>query len=1069
MKKEIKYWKGLEELNNDADFVESANKEFPEYLPVNEKEDSQPSRRDFLKLMGFSVAAASLAACETPVKKVIPYVNKPVDVDPGKANYYASSYVDGSNYCSVVVKTREGRPIHIEGNKLSKVSQGGVNAQTSASVLNLYDSSRLKNFTKSGSVFKKADSDKEITAALESIASEGGKIRIVSQTILSPSTKAVITKFKEKFAGTELVTYDPISASALLKANNGVVPGYDFGKAEVIVSFSADFLGTWISPVEYSKQYSSGRKLSSSKKTMSKHFQFESAMSLTGANADIRQVLKPTEEAHYLLSLYNKLSSKLGGEAIGTGAVKISNKNLDQAVKDLLENVGKSLVVSGSNDVAVQALVVKINNLLKAEGSTILTPSFLKQGSDESMASFVKELKAGEIDGVIFYNANPVYDYVNGDVIAKALSKAKLSVSFAEREDETAKNVTYVCPDYNYLESWGDANPKQGQYSIIQPAISPLFDNKFKPEWENRAAQDSLLVWAGESVSYYDFLTNYWSENILTSSSEWTKALHDGVYEVAQVEAEEIEAEESVSLDIDIAASINKAYKPKTGDIEVVFYESIQLGNGKYGNNSWLLELPDPISKVTWDNYAAISVSTSKEKNLKQGDVINLAVSGKTVALPVLIQPGVAKDTVAVALGYGRTELGKSSIVSKAKANDKVVGYKVVSGFNAAGQKAVGTSVYPLLTLAGSSVINFATGGAITNTKKEYKLAQTQTFQTIMGRQNIQEASFSEYKKDAGSGRYHPHVVSSKGVQKPSEVDAWAAPNSTSKKEYEANKAAGISEEVVTHPHPNHHWGLAIDLSTCTGCSACVISCHAENNVPVVGKDEVLRKRDMHWMRIDRYYRSQVELDEKEGKLLYDELEVAAENPEVLFQPMMCQHCNHAGCETVCPVAATNHSSEGLNQMAYNRCIGTRYCANNCPYKVRRFNWFNYSDNSADEREFKKVNKAMNDDLGKMVLNPDVTVRARGVMEKCSMCVQRIQSGKLEAKIDNRKVEDADINTACASACPADALVFGDMNNPNSNISKVLNEENPERAFHVLEEINMKPNVSYLTKIRNNK
>ncbi len=401
------------------------------------------------------------------------------------------------------------------------------------------------------------------------------------------------------------------------------------------------------------------------------------------------------------------------------------------------------------------------------------------------------------------------------------------------------------------------------------------------------------------------------------------------------------------------------------------------------------------------------------------------------------------------------------------------------TGINAEGKLAIGSNAYPFVNFLNGTVNYTATGVTITSVGTVHKLAQTQTQQTIMGRAIVQEATLSEYKKHNDAGRYYPIVHTSKGAQKPNEVDIWSAPLATTKEEYQELEEKGVDQEVVNHAYPNHHWGLVIDLNSCIGCSACTISCHVENNVPVVGKDEVLRKRDMHWLRIDRYYASQAELDAystEEDRLVakniskkggYDALETPADNPEVVFQPMMCQHCNHAPCETVCPVAATTHSTEGLNQMTYNRCIGTRYCANNCPYKVRRFNWFNYSDNAVDEREFSAVNYPANDDLGKMVLNPDVTVRARGVMEKCSMCVQRIQAGKLEAKSEGRKLEDGEIVTACASVCPTDAIVFGDMNDPKSRISIAMNEENKERNFQVLEEINVKPNVSYLTKIRN--
>ena len=1010
------YWKGIEQLSNDPEFVKHADKEFPEFLPINQNGEGEgSSRRDFLKMMGFGIAAVSLAACEAPIRKAIPYVNKPMDVDPGVPNYYASTYSSGGDYCSIVVKTREGRPIKIEGNKLSKITQGGTNAQVEASVLSLYDNERLRG-PKIGAENSDWETlDKEVITKLGSIAAQGGQIRIVSNTILSPTTKKVVEDFKSKYPNTELVTYDAASASGMIKANtnsfglNGI-PSYDFSKADVIVSFGADFLGTWLSPIEFTKQYSKTRKLGEKKKNMSRHYQFESNLSLTGSNADYRTPIKPSEEGKAVAALYNAVAVKTGGSSVN-GSDKFDN--IDKAAADLVNAKGKSIVVSGSNNVAIQTLVNGINDMLSNYGATIdlSKPINYRQGDDEAMNKFVTDLKAGKIAGVIFYNCNPVYNHKSGSDIKAGLAKVSLKVSTSDRSDETAIGVDYLAPDHHFLESWNDAEPKKGTYSLSQPTITPIF--------KTRQGQDSLLIWLGSSVAYYDYLRNNWKSNMTFSGSFdmfWDQALYNGVLETAVTESE------TFAFGGDVNAAASAITSIKSAELELALYQKLGIGDGSQANNPWLQEMPDPVTKATWDNYLTVSQSWANANGVTafegKSNLANITVGGKTVKLPILIQPGQAPGTVGIALGYGRTSAGK-----------------VADGR--------GQDVYPMVDVVGAVTIEVL--------EEKYQIAQTQTHQTYMGRETvIQESVLSKYQKDASAGRYNPHVSSwaeEGGETSPGNLSLWKG-----------------------HKYKNHHWGMVIDMNSCTGCSACHVACQSENNVAVVGRDEVINRRDMHWIRIDRYYSSDAQPGDLEG------METAAANPEVTFQPMMCQHCNNAPCETVCSVAATTHSSEGLNQMTYNRCIGTRYCANNCPYKVRRFNWFKYHDNS----QFEDINTAMNSDLGKMVLNPDVTVRSRGVMEKCSLCVQRIQYGKLEAKKEGRRPKDGEIEVACASACPADAILFGDMNDKDSRISKLLKIKDTEkadyiiekeigepRAYHVLEEIGVKPNVTYLTKIRN--
>ena len=1042
MKKDKKqYWKGVEQLTNHPEFVKFASREFPQELPIEDgklKEDGGSTRRDFLKLMGFSLAAASLAACEAPVRKAIPYLNKPEEIDPGIPNYYASTYTNGGNYASIVVKTREGRPIKIEPNKLSNVTGSGTSVQVEASVLSLYDKARLTGPYINGSAVEWKELDSQVKTKLESIVSGGGQIRIVSKTILSPSTKAAIEKFIERYPGTDLVMYDPISAYGMVKANErsfgrAVIPTYHFDRANIVVSFGADFLGTWINPIRYSADFIKNRKLENGKKTMSRLYQFEANLSLTGANADYRAPIKPSAEGLAVTTLYNLLASKAGKPALATSPVKADH--LDKAANDLWANRGRSLVVSGSNDPNVQVVVNAINDLLQNIGSTIdlKSPVYFRQGDDEKMRQFVSDLGAGKIQGVIFMNCNPVYDYYQGEKIKAALEKINLKVSLCEREDETATSTDYVAATHHYLESWGDANPSEGEYSLQQPAISPLFNT--------RQAEVSLLTWAGNNnVDYYEFVKNYWKEHFFSTQNKesdftrfFDKCLFDGVYSLNPMAV----TMEMITFGGDVnaaASSISKTYSANSNAVELALYETIALGDGTHANNPWLQETPDPITKACWDNYLTISQTMANELGVEliESDtyLLDLKVGDKTYTLPAIVQPGQARGTVGLAVGYGRTKAGR-------------VGNNI------------GVNAFPLISKKnGLPLMNVTDGVTVTMTNKPAKVAQTQTHHTFMNREFVvQETTLDTYKNHPEHAFHRPAIAVSTGLEKklgdqkidgrvpPREITLWKG-----------------------HSYDNHHWAMTIDMNACIGCAACTVACQAENNVPVVGKKEVINRREMAWIRIDRYYSSE------KGATSNKELEKAAENPEVTFQPMMCQHCNNAPCETVCPVAATTHSTEGLNQMAYNRCIGTRYCANNCPYKVRRFNWFKYHDNSkfAD-------NTSMNNDLGKMVLNPDVTVRSRGVMEKCSFCVQRIQYGKLEAKKKGRRPIDGEITPACASACPTDAITFGDIKDPESKVVSVLQlkdrgdkqEIHEHRAYHVLEEINVRPNIWYLAKVRN--
>jgi len=1023
------YWQGLEQLKNDPEFVKYANKEFPDYLPIDENkrngnDSGGSSRRDFLKMMGFGISAATMAACEAPIRKAIPYVVKPVDVDPSIPNYYASTFFEGGDYCSIVVKTREGRPIKLKGNDRSSVTMGGINSQVEASVLSLYDKQRFSGPMANGEPTTWEELDNIVTSDLRSISSRGGNIGLVSNTVLSPSTQAAINNMVDAYPGMRHIMYDSYAVDGMLDAYQSatgqrIIPTLDFSKASSIVSFGADFLGTWIAPITYARQYAETRKVSQRKKEMSRHYQFEANLSLSGANADYRTQIKPSQEGLVVGALHNMIASKAGMSAVSFTKVE-EVKHLQEAANHLWANRGQSLVVSGSNDPAIQGLVIAINDMLGNYGNTIdlSRPSYYRRGDSNAMSQLVQDANGGRYDALIFFNCNPVYDFYEGAALGTALEKVSLKVTTSDKPDETSTLCQYIAPDNNFLESWNDAEPQRGKFSLSQPAISPIFNT--------RQAQDSFLHWSGnEQTDYYSFIKNNW-RNSLFEFQEFERdfdrffdlALYEGALDFDTTVPSP--GNESTSAPIDgvnvnasaLVSTINRTYQPGEG-LDVVLYEKVTLGSGRQANNPWLQEMPDPISKACWDNYITVSQKMAEDIGLDYNDgktrIGTLTLGDITVSLPILVQPGQASGTVGIALGYGRKTAGK-----------------VADG--------VGENVYPLAGTVNGYFANYNSGASLEVTDEVYKIAQTQTHHTFMGRETIiQDAVLKEYKEDPKAGRYEFKVATSEGPKDPSTISLWQG-----------------------HKYPNHHWNMIIDLNSCIGCNACAISCQVENNVPVVGRQEVINRREMHWLRIDRYYSSD-EVEDLKG------METASENPEVTFQPMLCQQCNNAPCETVCPVAATTHSTEGLNQMTYNRCIGTRYCANNCPYKVRRFNWFKYHDNE----QFAGVNTPMNSDLGKMVLNPDVTVRARGVMEKCTFCVQRIQSGKLEAKKQGRRPIDGEIATACQDACPTNAIHFGDINDPESNVSKILAEEMEGRAYRVLHEINTAPNIWYLTKIRN--
>jgi molybdopterin-containing oxidoreductase family iron-sulfur binding subunit len=784
------------------------------------------------------------------------------------------------------------------------------------------------------------------------------------------------------------VVYEPFSVSAIRDANaksfgSAIVPHYRFDKAKVIVGLEADFLGTWLSPVEFAHQYAEGRKSANDR---SLHIQFESGLSVTGSNADVRIPVAPSEIGLVALALLRRVALKSGTESAPSAPEPFATpEQLDLIAGELWKHRGESLVVAGTNDVSVQVLISALNSLLGNLGKTIdLTQPSLQQGSDDAaMVELVDEMDSGKVHTLFIHGVNPAYDWQDPQRFLSALHKVDLSVAFSDRQDETSSQVHAICPDHHFLESWGDAEPVSSYFSLAQPLIAPLFDT--------RSAQDSLLKWGGNpDANSYSYLRDFWRQELFPRQKQvadfetfWEKSLRDGVALLPSGSTEQRPgfqgnwraAGETVMHEY---RQVQDAHDQD--QYELHFYQTVALRDGRHANNPWLQELPDPISKVTWGNYAAVAPNTAERLGLKDGDVIRVRSDRGQIELPVFTQPGQQARTISIAVGYGRTKVGK-------------VG------------NGVGANVYPLTSTVGNSRRYSALQVVVEKTGRRETVASTQSHFSMEGRPIVLETTLDELHKGENATKAEESLPT-----------LWAE-----------------------RPSGEHAWGMAIDLDKCIGCSACVVACQAENNVPVLGKEEVTRTRIMHWIRIDRYYSG------------------SADNPESLHQPMMCQHCQNAPCETVCPVLATTTSSEGLNQQVYNRCIGTRYCANNCPYKVRRFNWFNYTSNP--EFDFNMANP-----VGRLVLNPDVVVRSRGVMEKCSLCVQRIQLAKNSALQGKRELRDGDIQTACQQACPTQAIVFGDLKDSGSRVSQLHANQ---RYYQALGELGVRPNVGYMKKIRN--
>jgi Fe-S-cluster-containing dehydrogenase component/anaerobic selenocysteine-containing dehydrogenase len=1036
-----RHWVSLEELTSDYwTDAETQTKRGQEFLdkPIETLEKIEAmdkagvTRRDFLTIMGASMAMASFACARRPVNKIIPYVVQPQELTPGVALYYASTVKGfGSSGYGIVVKTREGRPIKIEGNESHPVNAGTLNAQAQASVLSLYDPERLKapmKGSKGGS--KSATSWSDVDALVSAALKEAKKVRIVSYPETSETTRRLMKEFMGAFADAKWIEADPVGLDEVADAQldsygTRVVPHYSFDQADVVVSFGADFLGTWGCSVEHANLWSKRRKLEKASDELSKLYVFEGNLSITGAAADERFMTVPGNEvaaalalAHEMIVVQKKgayagnadvasvLNSANGSEEWLAKAGSLNKEKIAQVAKDLWEARGKSIVL-GQGSPALQAVINLLNSNLGNDGKTIdgTANPVPHMASTHQLGVLLSEMEAGQVDVLIIHGLNPVYFLPNGDAFANAMKKVKTVVAVNDRIDETADFADVVLSENHYLENWGDAHVKSGVHSLQQPTISPLYDTRGFEEmvinWARAGVKSSGLlsqIAGNPKFSFYDYVKENWKTLHAahgkgeTFNDFWELTLQKGVLGAMATGSHErpfrvgslkVAKEAAADLKTQSIGKSKKGPAVEGSGLSLQLYRSISMGDGKYANNAWLQEMPDPITSVTWDNCINVGVETAKELNLNDNDVVTVKGESGSFEIPVNVQPGLAKGVVAIPVGYGRTAVGKVGDHVGANA------FKVAKFSSDGGLQMNGLTV------------------SVTKTGKRYEVAKTHGHHRTEGRPVLNDITLAQYKKNPEAEIETEPKLRLKVVP-----SLWTPP-----------------VDYSTRPY---RWMAAVDLNSCIGCSACVIACQAENNIPVVGRERVRMSREMHWIRIDRYYSG------------------GEENPQVVFQPMMCQHCENAPCETVCPVLATTHSDDGLNQMTYSRCVGTRYCQNNCPYKVRRFNFFDH---------WKDYKDSLN-----MIWNPEVTVRSRGIMEKCTFCVQRINEAKGRAKDRKSLIKDGELKTACQQTCPTNAITFGNANEPDSHLNALKNHP---RAFRAMEILNTKPSVHYLTKVRN--
>lgn len=972
------YWRSLEQIAYTPEFRSFLHREFPEHAW---ELDNSISRRNFISIMGASLALAGLTGCRRPVDKIVPYVAPPEELVPGQPSYYATSMPFGVGGYGLVVETHEGRPTKIEGNQLHPSTMGASSAIVQASLLGLYDPDRSRKPLYRGVEKEWA----EFVAFWHELyprylQNKGKGMAIIAESTSSPTFYKLYEEFLKNFPEADYVVYEAVSDENIyngvkLAAGQTLQPLYHYDRAKVILSLDADFLLTESENIAATRKFSQSRRLKSEKDSMNRLYVVEGVYSLTGAMADHRLRLPSSKVIHFTIALAQELQS-LGlslslADLPDSAAADIDKKWLNVLARDLLTAAQKALLVAGRRQPpAVHALVAAINHALGATGNTVdyARLDSLIYPDAAAFAALAQKMESGSVSCVIILGGNPAYN-AGADIDLKAaLGKVEHSIHLSPYFDETSQLTAWHLPQSHFLESWGDVRSLDGTLGIIQPMIEPLYDSHSSLEVM------SLLV-TGRDRRGYDIVRYYWQDILkgMEYEKEWRKILHDGLKEgsafpVVIPRIDFAAVAESLKKFLPLGSSV------AADNLEIVFTVSPSLFDGRFANNGWLQELPDSMTKLCWDNAALLSPKTADALGVTSGDMAQIDYRGRQIEMPVWTMPGQADNTVNLSLGYGREKAGQ-------------VGNGV--GFNS-------------YRIRPWSSPDFGSGAAIQKTGRRYLLATTQDHQSMEGRPIVREATLEEYRREPD--------FAEKMVEHPPLVSIYT--------EHKYDEG--------------YQWGMTIDLNVCTGCNACTIACQSENNIPIVGKEQVRRGREMHWIRNDRYFTGETD------------------NPEVVHQPVTCQHCENAPCEQVCPVAATSHDREGLNVMTYNRCIGTRYCSNNCPYKVRRFNFFNYTGSMAETL--------------KMAQNPDVTVRSRGVMEKCTFCIQRISRARIAAKKESRTIRDGEVVTACQQGCPADAIVFGNINDPNSRVSQIKQQN---RNYALLAELNTQPRNTYLAKVRN--
>lgn len=970
------YWRSLDQLAETPEFKQFLEREFPE----GASEMTNPiTRRKFLALMGASIGLAGIAGCRRPVEKIIPYVTAPEEVIPGVAQHYATTMPFANSAFGLVVESHEGRPTKIEGNKLHPASQGGTNLYMQAAILGLYDpdrSNRVLNKGRQSSWIDFVGFWRNKAAEMANSSGEG--LGILCEQFSSPTLSRLKAQILKEYPQATWVTWEPISDENIyngieIATGRRLRPLYDFSQADVILSLDCDFLQTESENVSNATGFADRRRIEKESDSMNRLYAVESCFSLTGAMADHRQRLKSGEITAFAAELAAELKRQGftidGVPQIGAGSNNFDSKWLKVVASDLIQSRGKSLIVAGRRQPAeVHALVFAINRALGNIGQAVNNYEFTDAttSSSDDLIALVEKMKSGQVDTLVMISGNPVYNAPVDLDFEDALSKVTNTVHLSSHVDETSQLCSWHIPQTHFLETWEDTRSTDGTLSVIQPLIAPMFSG------HSRAELLELLS-SGLDRRCYEIVRNTWRQYLpaLDFEKKWRQVLHDGV--LADSESKPVTPDLN-SLNLQRSLASDEFAAPSNDQLEIVFTTSAKLFDGRFANCGWLQELPDPISKIAWDNAALMSHATATKLGLKSKDLVRLTYKDRDLEIPAWILPGHADGSISVELGYGRDASGR-------------VG------------NGVGANAY---ALRGSDHLNFDGGLVITRTGGRYEIANTQDHSSMEGRPIVREATLSQYRE-------HPDFA-------PDMVEHLPLKSLWQDRVYDTG----------------YQWGMTIDLNVCTGCNACVVACQSENNIPVVGKDQVWRGREMQWIRTDRYFTGGVD------------------NPRIVQQPVACVHCENAPCEEVCPVAATQHDSEGLNVMVYNRCIGTRYCSNNCPYKVRHFNFYHYTENTPETL--------------KMANNPDVTVRSRGVMEKCTYCIQRIKRAEINAKNDDRLVKDGEITTACQQACPVDAIVFGNINDPDSRVSKIKKQN---RNYHLLAELNTKPRTSYLARIRN--